>query len=84
MGLYLREKFQVSSIILTSFRQGVILPPSPPQKRTPKEPTQIRVSSKLRTYFGDVIKLVGKIRGDLFEDKDTTITMYRKNKLMKN
>ena len=82
MGLYLREKFQVSSIILTSFRQGVILPPPPPPLK--KEPTQIRVSSKLRTYFGNVIKLVGKIRGDLFEDKDTTVAMYRKNKLMKN
>ena len=27
MGVYLRAKFEVSSIILTSFRHGVILPP---------------------------------------------------------
>ena len=36
MGVYLRAKFEVSSIILTSFRQGVILPP---KKQTPKMPT---------------------------------------------
>ena len=40
----LRTKFQVPSIILTSFRQGVILPPTPTTKRTPKRPTQIRVN----------------------------------------
>ena len=44
MGLYLRAKFHVSSIILTKFRQGVILPP-PTSKRTPKKPTQIRVKA---------------------------------------
>ena len=55
MRVYLRTKFQVSSIILTSFRQGEgggrreILPVPPPSntskhtKRTPKTPTQIRV-----------------------------------------
>ena len=43
MDVYLRAKFEVSSIILTSFRQGVILPPT--SKRTPKKPTQIRVKS---------------------------------------
>ena len=36
---YLQTKFQVSRIILTSFRQGAILPPNP--KGTPKKPTQI-------------------------------------------
>ena len=45
MGVYLRAKFEVSSIILTSFRQGVILSPLPPtSKRTPKKPTQISVN----------------------------------------
>ena len=45
MGVYLRAKFENSSIILTSFRQGgwVILCPPPDLKQTPKEPTQIRV-----------------------------------------
>ena len=51
MRVYFRTKFQVSSIILTSFRLGrggggVILPPpntSKRTKRTPKKPTQIRV-----------------------------------------
>ena len=41
----LHTKFQVSSIILTSFRQGVILPLSPTSKQTSKKPTQIRVKS---------------------------------------
>ena len=40
--VYLRTKFQVSSIILTSFRQGVILPP-PTTKGTPEKLTQISV-----------------------------------------
>ena len=49
MGVYLRTKFQVSSIILTIFRQEgggrVILPlPYPTSKQTPKKPTQIRVN----------------------------------------
>ena len=52
MCVYLHTKFQVSSIILTSFRQGVIFPSPPPpthththtSKRTPKKPTQIRVN----------------------------------------
>ena len=42
MFVYLCAKFEVSSIILTSFRggRGGITPTS---KRTPKKPTQIRV-----------------------------------------
>ena len=49
MCVYLRAKFEVSIIILTSFRQKrgggeggrAILPPT--SKQTPKKPTQIRV-----------------------------------------
>ena len=44
MGAYLRAKFEVFSIILTSFRQGVILPPPHTSKQTPKNPYQIRVN----------------------------------------
>ena len=33
MGVYLRAKFEVSSIIPTGFRQGVILPPTPHLKK---------------------------------------------------
>ena len=48
MDVYLRAKFEVSNIILTSFRQEVILPPPPPppptSKRTCKKPTQIMVN----------------------------------------
>ena len=44
MGVYLYVKFEASSIIVTSFRQRVILPPPlPNSKRNPKKPTQIRV-----------------------------------------
>ena len=43
MDVYLRSKFEVCSIILASFRQGVILT-SPTSKRTPKKPTQIKVN----------------------------------------
>ena len=40
MSVYLHTKFQVSSIILTSFRQvGNFTPPHPTSKRTPKKPT---------------------------------------------
>ena len=46
MCVYVRTKFQVSSIILTSFRREVILPTPPPAKRTPKNPTQIKVNLK--------------------------------------
>ena len=43
MGVYLRAKFEVSSTILMSSREGSNLTPSPPtSKRTPEEPTQIR------------------------------------------
>ena len=45
MGVYLRAKLEVSSVILKSFRQGgnVTPHPTPTSKRTPKKPTQIRV-----------------------------------------
>ena len=50
MNVLLPAKFEVSSIILMSFRQGVIFTPPPkkqtPQnnsKQTPKKPIQIRV-----------------------------------------
>ena len=52
MCVYLRTKFQVSSIIVMSFRQGVILPPQPhpTAKQTPKKPTQIRVNKNSSKY----------------------------------
>ena len=37
MYVYLRIKFQVFSIILTGFRQGVILPPPLPHLKTHPE-----------------------------------------------
>ena len=41
--VYLRAKFEVSTMILTGFKQGVIPPPSPTSKQPPKKLTQIRV-----------------------------------------
>ena len=44
MGVYLHAKFEVSSIVLTSFRQGggVILPPfPPPQNELLKSPPRL-------------------------------------------
>ena len=47
MCVYIPTKFQVSSIITTSFRREVILPTPPlPTKGTPKNPTQIKVNLK--------------------------------------
>ena len=49
MGVYLRDKCEVSSLILTRFtlgrERGVIFP-APLSKRAPKKPTQIRVKWK--------------------------------------
>ena len=50
----LRAKFQVSSIILTSFRRGVILYPlATPQNEPLKNPTQISVNLISSMYFRD-------------------------------
>ena len=51
MGVYLQAKFQVSSIILPSFRQGGgggnFTPPPVTSKQTTKKPTQIKVKALL-------------------------------------
>ena len=51
MGVYLQAKFQVSSIILPSFRQGGgggnFSPPPFTSKQTTKKPTQIKVKALL-------------------------------------
>ena len=38
---YLRSKFEVSSIILTGFKQGVIVRLSPPQNESLKDPPRL-------------------------------------------
>ena len=49
MCVYLRIKCQVSSIILTSFRQGKVgnftHPPPPTAKETPKNPPQLGLNN---------------------------------------
>ena len=53
MCVYLRTKFQICNIIITSFRlREVILPvPHPTLKRTPKMPTQVRVKYMYSKFF---------------------------------
>ena len=49
MCVYVRTKFQISSVILTSFRRGIILP-TPPHPYPPlKTPDQIKVNLKTIT-----------------------------------
>ena len=54
MCVYLSSKFQVLSIILTNFRQGVILhPPLSPQNKPLKSPPRLgslNVSAILKNY----------------------------------
>ena len=66
MGVYLCAKFEVSSIILTSFRRGSFTPPT--SKGTPKKPTQIRVN-EIDTFYSSTYYLIilcdsGKIKTD--------------------
>ena len=46
MCVYVRTKFQVSSIILTRFRREVILPTPTPRNTNPKNPTHIKINLK--------------------------------------
>ena len=46
MGVYLCAKFEVSSIILTGFRQGLI-PPPPPQNEPLKSPLRLGLKKVL-------------------------------------
>ena len=49
MCVYVRTKFQISGVILTSFRRGIILP-TPPHPYPPlKTPDQIKVNLKTIT-----------------------------------
>ena len=41
MGVYVPAKFNVSSMTVTGFRQGVIPPPRPPQNKTLKSPPRL-------------------------------------------
>ena len=75
MAVYLPTKFQVSSITLTSFRQGegVILPLPPlTPKRTSKKATQIRVKI-------DPLQLFLKS----YKDNCTTLILCNKTSALK-
>ena len=65
MDIYIvRTKFQVSSIILTNFRQGdIISPPRTPfSKRALKEPTQIRVNELFKLGFSISYSEVNRLK----------------------
>ena len=50
MDVYLRAKFEVSSVILTGFRrggEGVILPSPPPQNEPLKSPPRLGLRESL-------------------------------------
>ena len=55
MAVYFRTKFQVSSIILTSFRQEEVIPrpPPPPHTLPPKKPRNPKTPTKIRVKRGD-------------------------------
>ena len=57
MGLYLRDKFQVSSMIETSFRQGGGGTPPPPQHKP------LRIPPRLMLRKG-VLKICSKFTGE--------------------
>ena len=54
MCVNVHTKFQFSTIILTSSRQGVILPPSPTSKQSRKRSTQIRVKNMNKIYIQNI------------------------------
>ena len=55
MGLYLRAKFEVSSMIVTRFRQGVILlPPPPPQSEPLKSPPRLGLIGCVQHTFTEL------------------------------
>ena len=59
MSVYLRAKFEVSSIILTGFGQWVILPPLlPPQNEPLRSPPRLGLSFKDGAgYFENILSL---------------------------
>ena len=73
MCAHLSANFEVSSIILTSFRQRVIPPPhpTPTSKETPKQPTQIRVKGDVQPDNSNVVRI-------LFEYSSNAISHYKR------
>ena len=60
MGMYLRAKFEVCSIILTRFRRGVILPYLQPPPPTPQnEPLKSPPRLGLKKFSWKYIDLSG-------------------------
>ena len=71
MCVYLRDKFEVSSIILTSFRQGKrggLLPLPVTSKRTPKKPTSTGVK-KTSVFVADLSRQIVSYHLVILEQK---------------
>ena len=59
MCVYLRAKFEVSSVILTSFRQGVEIctttpPPPPPQNEPLKSPPRLGLRVNILIFIASI------------------------------
>ena len=90
MCLYLHTKFQVSNIILASFRQrGIILLPTPTSKRNPKKPTQIRFNtisincSSISNRCSYSKKILGSGMTALIISNEEMIDIMKMNKFLK-
>ena len=60
MGVYLRAKFEISSVIVTSFRQGgnFTPPPTLPQNEPLKSPPRLGLRHLFQAVCGLVMKLL--------------------------
>ena len=60
MGVYLRAKFEISSMVLTSSRQGEgcnFTPPSPPQNEPLKSPLRLGLLGIIQTVIKEMLQV---------------------------
>ena len=80
MGVYLPAKFKVSSIILTGFRQGVILPPSPQNEPLKSPPRSGLMINEIIGYFEcNFIEEKNEIKYLVLDDLDENKEFFLKN-----
>ena len=71
--MYFRAKFEVSSLILTSFRQGVALPRPAPQHEPLKNPPRLGSIPASLVTFGENLKSYADISLTAYIDFETTV-----------
>ena len=80
MGVYLPAKFKVSSIILTGFRQGVILPPSPQNEPLKSPPRSVLMINEIIGHFEcNFIEEKNEIKYLVLDDLDENKEFFLKN-----